>query len=106
MKMVKQKPVNVNWQTVFVFIPILDLWAFYSVQKLRLALLIFLVGFSAAAMAIVFATLGPDGFMVEDPDEIYSNSAYIGSSIGLTIAQYALAVYLIRKWSKEWNKKF
>jgi len=104
--MVKQKPVNVNWQTVFVFIPILDLWAFYRVQKLRLALLIFLVGFSAAAIVMVYATLGPEGLMVEDLDEIYSNSAYIGSSIGLTIAQYALAVYLIRKWSKEWNKKF
>jgi len=104
--MVKQKSVNVNWQTVFVFIPIADIWAFYRVQKLRLALLIFLVGFSAAAVAMVFVTLGPDGFMVEDPDEIYSNSAYIGSSIGLTIVQYALAVYLIRRWSKEWNKKF
>jgi len=104
--MVKQKPVNVNLQTVFVFIPILDLWAFYRVQKLRLALLIFLVGFSAAAIVMVFATLGPDGFMVEDLDEIYSNSAYIGSSIGLTLAQYGLAVYLIRRWSKEWNKKF
>ncbi len=104
--MVKQKPVNVNLQTVFVFIPILDLWAFYSVQKLRLALLIFLVGFGVAAIVMVFATLGPDGLMVEDPDEIFSNSAYIGSSIGLTLVQYGLAVYLVRRWSKEWNKKF
>ncbi len=104
--MVKQKPVSVNWQTVFVFIPILDLWAFYSVQKLRMALLIFLVGFGAAAIAIQFAILGSDAFLVEDPDLIYSNTAFIGSSIGLTIAQYALAIYLIRHWSKEWNKKF
>lgn len=104
--MVKQKPVSVNWQTLFVFIPILDLWAFYSVQKLRMALLIFLVGFSAAAIALNFAILGSDAFLVEDPDVIYSNSAYIGSTIGLTIAQYALAIYLVRKWSKEWNKKF
>jgi len=104
--MVKQKPVNVNWQTVFVFIPILDLWAFYSVQKLRLALLIFLVGFTAAALVMVFVTLGPEGFMAGDPNVIYSNSAYIGSTIGLTIVQYGLAVYLVRRWSKEWNKKF
>ncbi|MEE8255606.1 MAG: hypothetical protein V3R12_02000 [Nitrosopumilaceae archaeon] len=104
--MVKQKPVSVNWQTLFVFIPILDLWAFYSVQKLRMALLIFLVGFGAAAIALNFAILGSDAFLVEDPDVIYSNSAYIGSIIGLTIAQYALAIYLVRKWSKEWNKKF
>jgi len=55
---------------------------------------------------MVFVTLGPEGFMVGDPDEIYSNSAYIGSIIGLTIVQYALAVFLIRRWSKEWNKKF
>ena len=104
--MVKQKPVSVNWQTLFVFIPILDLWAFYSVQKLSMALLIFLVGFGAAAIALNFAILGSDAFLVEDPDVIYSNSAYIGSTIGLTIAQYALAIYLVRKWSKEWNKKF
>jgi hypothetical protein len=104
--MVKQKPVSVNWQTLFVFIPILDLWAFYSVQKLRMALLIFLVGFGAAAIALNFAILGSDAFLVEDPDVIYSNSAYIGSSIGLAIAQYGLAVYLVRRWSKDWNKKF
>ncbi len=104
--MVKQKPVNVNLQTVFVFIPIVDIWSFYRVQKLRLALLIFLVGFTAAALAMVFVTLGPEGFMVGDPDEIFSDSAYIGSTIGLTIVQYGLAVYLIRRWSKEWNKKF
>jgi len=104
--MVKQKPVSVNWQTLFVFIPILDLWAFYSVQKLRMALLIFLVGFGAVGFVIVFVTLGSDPFLVQNPEEIYSNSAYIGSSIGLAIAQYGLAVYLVRRWSKEWNKKF
>ena len=104
--MVKQKPVSVNWQTLFVFIPIVDLWAFYRIQKLRMSLLIFLVGFGGAAIALSFATLGIEGFLAEDPEEIYSNSAYIGSSIGLTIAQFALAIYLIRKWSKEWNKKF
>ena len=104
--MVKQKPVNVNWQTVFVFIPIADLWAFYRVQKLRMALLIFLVGFTAAAIAIQFAIFGTEAFLEKDTDVIYSNTAFIGSSIGLTIAQYALAVYLVRRWSKEWNKKF
>jgi len=104
--MVKQKPVSVNWQTLFVFIPILVLWAFYRIQKLRMSLLIFLVGFGAVAIALNFAILGSDAFLVEDPNVIYSNSAYIGSTIGLTIAQYALAIYLVRKWSKEWNKKF
>ncbi len=104
--MVKQKQVNDNWQTVFVFIQIAYLWAFYRVQKLRMSLLIFLVGFSAAAIALQFAIFGTEAFLVQDPDVIYSNTAFIGSSIGLTIAQYALAVYLVRRWSKEWNKKF
>jgi len=39
--MVEKKPVNVNWQMVFVLIPFLDLYASYRIQKLRLWLLIF-----------------------------------------------------------------
>lgn len=104
--MVKQAPVSIGWQTIFVFLPILDLWAFYRVQKLRMSLLIFLVGFGAVALALQFAVFGSGGFSIEDPDTIYSNNAYIGSIIGLSIAQYSLAVYLVRRWSKKWNSKF
>jgi len=104
--MVKQNPVSVNWQTVFVFIPFVDLWAAYRIQKLRMYLLIFLVGFGIAAMLLLFASFGTVNFFMEDPEVLYSNSLYIGGNIGMTLIQFALQVYLIRKWSKQWNKKF
>lgn len=104
--MVEQKPVSVNWQTLFVFIPFVDLWASYRIQKLRMFLLIFLVGFGIGSTLILIAVFGVEVFFMEDVDEFSSNFTLIGVHIGLTIAQFALAVYLIRKWSKEWNKKF
>jgi len=104
--MVKQKSVSVNWQTVFVFIPFVDLWATYRIQKLRMYLLIFLIGFGTAAILFQIASFGTVGFFIEDPEVIYSNSLYIGGNIGMILVQFALQVYLIRKWSKLWNKKF
>ena len=104
--MVKQNPVSVNWQTLFVFIPIVDLWAAYRIQKLRMFLLIFLVGFGIAGMVIQFAVLGDELFFMDEQEDIFSNSPYLGSNIGLTLLHFGLAVYLIRRWSKNWNKKF
>jgi len=58
--MVEKKPVSVNWQMIFVLIPFLDLYASYRIQKLRLWLLIFGVGFSIATILLNYAMFGID----------------------------------------------
>ena len=97
--MVKQQPVSVNWQTLFILIPIVDLWATYRVQKLRLYLLIFYVGFSIGSI-ILEISLFPEEFLSADSFA----EGFWEFWLALTLAAYALAIILIRKWSKEWNE--
>ncbi len=108
-KMVKQKSVTVAWQVVFTFIPFVNLWAFYRIQKLRLYLLI-IIGSSIIAgiimgiiMVIIMGiTFGSTGSLMEMPDV----SSYYISSIAVGIAFHLLAIYLVVKWSRNWNAKF
>ena len=32
--MVKQEPVSIKWQIVFMFIPFVSIWAYYRIEKL------------------------------------------------------------------------
>lgn len=63
--MVKKEPVSVNWQTLFILIPIVDLWASYRVEKLRLYLLIFYLGFGLGSIVLEI-TMFPAEFMSEE----------------------------------------
>ena len=101
--MVEKKPVNVNWQMVFVLIPFLDLYASYRIQKLRLWLLIFGVGFGIAVILLNHAMfgMGPGWNNEIDPWD----SARMSFHITLTIVTLGAAVYVIRRWSISWNKK-
>ena len=99
--MVKQKSVTVAWQVVFTFIPIVGLWAFYRIQKLRLCLLI-IIGSSIIAGIIIGITFPFTGSLTEMPDV----SSYYTSSIVVSIAIQLLVIYLVVKWSRSWNRKF
>jgi len=91
--MVEKKPVSVNWQTLFAIIPIIDLWAAYRVEKLGLYI-IFII-----AMAVVSFIVGfVEGLMFLGFSDA---SSWIMPLIGVVIS-----IYLIRKWSEEWNEKF
>ena len=100
-KMVKQKSVTVAWQVVFTFIPFVDLWAFYRIQKLRLYLLI-IYGGNIIAGIIIGITFDFTGSLMEMPDA----SSYYIPSIAIAIAFHLLAIYLVVKWSRNWNRKF
>jgi hypothetical protein len=105
-------------QTIYVFIPILDLYAAYHIKKLRWYLLIMiLVGF---AMSGIASAINPPMTDI-DEDRIFTihgelNWEYLilGENPELTIATtivyqavvFGIAVYLIRKWSKQWNMQF
>jgi len=85
--LVKQQSVSVGWQTVFMFISILNIWAFYRIEKLGLGLVIIILP-SVASIAFQMVLPYPWGLL---------------TALGLTIA---IPIYFVRKWSKEWNKKF
>ena len=97
---VKKEPVSVNWQTLFILIPIVDLWATYRVQKLRLYLLIIYVGFGLGSIVIAISFF-PEEFLLADS----FSEGFSEVWIAITLAAYGLAIILIRKWSKKWNEK-
>ena len=98
--MVKQVPVSVNWQSLFAVIPIVDLWAAYRIEKLRLYLLV-MIAFTVTEIIIEGMAFGFD-VLLEDAEMMgvryILQILFIAASIGVAVA-------LIRKWSKEWNAK-
>jgi len=81
---VEKKTVSVDWQTAFMFIPYVWIYAFYRIEKLGLGLVLFLfsIGISTALQMV------------------------LPFPYGLTVAliiTIALTIRFIRKWSREWN---
>jgi len=104
LNMVEKKSVNVNWQMVFVLIPFLDLYASYRIQKLRLWLLIFLVGFSIVALLMDYSIFGLN-YSDLGIETDFLDPAMLYTHIMFTIITIGTAVFVIRKWSISWNKK-
>ena len=91
--MVEKEPVSVNWQTLFILIPIIDLWAAYRVEKLGLYILLII------ALAVVGFIVGfVEGFLFFGMSDFFS---WIVVLVGVVIS-----ILLIRSWSTEWNEKF
>ena len=101
--MVKKVPVSVNWQTLFILIPIVDWWASYRIQKFRLYFLIFYIGFGVGSGVLLYA-LFPETMSTENYPSLYAEGFW-EVWLALTLGGYALAIILIRKWSREWNEK-
>jgi len=85
---VKNIPVDIKQQTIFAFIPGLDLYASYKVKKLTTY---FLVMIGVGILTIMLTSYLP----------VFSYSYLIMEAILLPIA-----IYLIRTWSKKWNQQF
>ncbi len=104
--MARKESVSVNWQSLLVIISFLDLFAAYRVEKLRLFLLIFYLGFGLGSV-ILDASLFPEDYFSDeflDSNDLFTEGFW---QIGLFIRLVAIgfAIILIRKWSREWNKK-
>jgi len=102
----RKEPVGVNWQTLFILIPVMDLFAAYRVEKLQLYLLIFYLGFTLGSI-ILQMSLIPEAFF---SDEFFGSGdffpeGYWEIGIAILLISYGLAIILIRKWSREWNEK-
>ena len=110
--------VSLTRQTIYCFIPIMDIYAAYHVKKLRWYLLIMIcVGIP---MSIISSAVNPmpdesdmENLVLEN-QEINWEYAMLGENPEVTITTiiinqaivYAVAVYLIRRWSKKWNMQF
>ena len=119
--------VSVGWQIVFAIISPVNLWAFYRIKKLRRYALYVIIP-SIIVSSIVVAggfyemnssqkgfdddgnrypepTLPPYMTPIEPQVGKYEKTYVIISiitSVGLTI----LSVYLVVKWSRQWNEQF
>ena len=110
-----QGKVSIVWQIIFVlFVPIAGIWAFYRIKKLQ-KMILYIVLPSLALTVLPALLLIPfaDDFE-DDPTDIDGVSETFGlqivllyviivvGSIGLT----AFGIYLIYRWSEEWNSQF
>jgi len=120
--------VSIGWQIVFAIISPINLWAFYRIKKLRLFVL-YVIAPSIIASSIVVAgvfyemnspqkgfdddgnrypepTLPPYMTPIEPQVGKFNTGPYmilnVITSVGLTI----LSVYLVVKWSRQWNEQF
>ena len=85
--MVKQEPVSVGWQIVFLIIPYVWIYAFYRIEKLRIGLVLAIISTGAGI-----------GFQMLLPFPWGLASSWVFYII--------IPIYFIVKWSREWNKKF
>ena len=121
--MTSENKVSVKWQILFSLISPLNIWAFYRIQKLRKYLLYVLVP-SMVISSLLFGIgfyemsfIDPLEVTIKDPEPTlppymtpiepqvgkfdYVPYPIIGivSSIGFS----AFSIYLVIRWSREWN---
>jgi hypothetical protein len=90
--------VSVAWQIVFVFLPVVNFWAFYRIRRLRRYLLFVTVP------AIALAAYTYDrGTWVAVPYEAWQ--LFTPSTV-ISWALTGLAIYLVIIWSRQHNKQF
>jgi hypothetical protein len=109
LKLIATKPVSLFWQTVFAIF--IDVVAFYRIQKLRRffkLVVIPAVLLTTVPVMIFFPTdleCEPDWGLFIIYDTCQDFDVQVG--VGLINAAFVIySIYLVRKWSKEWNKKF
>ncbi len=107
-------PVSVLWQIIFVvFIPILDLWAFYRIKKLKKYLLYVYVPqivIGGIIVGIILSMAFEENSLekLENFSEDLENNdlTLIISNILMGLGFTIFSIYLIATWSERWNKKF
>ena len=108
--------VSMVWQIIFVVcIPIAGIWAFYRIKKLQKMLLYLVVPeivLVALVLGVVFSAAVDDSGMLinfDEPGYEYEDPLVAGVTIVASIGGFGitiLAIYLIYKWTEEWNNQF
>jgi len=100
--------VSLTRQTIYVFFPMLDLIAFYKIKHLRMYLLIVYLGMVGVASSIYSMAVTPESWSFNanyDPYYFFDPISW-ALQIPIMAVTYIISVFLVRKWSHEWNKKF
>ena len=103
-------PVSILWQIIFTFIPILDLYAFYRIKKLRKYFLYVIIPLLAITFGITFlfvlAELPSSDFSFEDESMSSENEDFLSLIfIPVEIGFQILTIYFVYTWSKRWNEQ-
>ena len=85
---IKRKKVSIVWQVIFSFVPGLDLWVIYRIEKLRLGGIIYSVNFASGLIGVFFMT------------QDFDTSSLISIIVSIIFA------FFVYRWSKEWNAKY
>ncbi len=110
--MVKQEPVNMNHQMILSVIPWVNLFAFARVQKLGIYIAIMLSVFlvvTGIMVGLIITSIIQNSDNIETPVNLYADlmenwSSPLGNVLSYTISA-GINLFLIRRWSKDWNKK-
>jgi len=103
--------VSLTVQTIFCIIPILDMYAAYRVKKLRkyLIIMILVIAVSISVASSVFLLTDNDvmeGFVNVMTFYYGEDDNQFIFSVGVQIGTLLFAIFLIRRWSKQWNVQF
>jgi len=104
--------VSLTRQTIYCMIPYLDMYAAYRVKRLRKYLLIMIL-LVIIPVTIADKVLFPLDRMASFEKFLQFLTMYYGVDTNhfvFSIATWAgavlVAIYLVRRWSKQWNKQF
>ena len=104
--------VSLTIQTIFCMIPYLDIYAAYRVKRLRKYLLIMIL-LVIIPVTILDKVLFPMDRIASFEKFLEFLTFYYGvdeNHFVFSIATWAgtvlVAIYLVRRWSKQWNKQF
>ncbi len=110
--MVKDEPVSLLRQTIYCLIPLLDIYAAYRVTRLRKYLLIMiLVGIPVSIADSMLFAIDITNEDLEDLEAFdmlfygYDTNHFIATVVAW-VGFILLAIFLVRRWSKQWNQKF
>ena len=90
---------------IYAVIPILDLYASYKIQKLRLWVLIFYVGGVIVQQIHDYAIYGGDIFDWSQEVELFPEPVYISNFVLYMAVAFLLQIIVMRRWSLSWNRK-
>jgi cytochrome bd-type quinol oxidase subunit 1 len=103
-------PVSILWQIIFTFIPILDLYAFYRIKKLRKYFLYVIIPLFAITLGITFSFVLSE---LQNPDFSFDDESMTSESeeflsvifVPIEIGFQILTIYFVYTWSKRWNEQ-
>ena len=108
--------VNVNRYTIYAMVPGLDTYVASKLDKKKFASIytaIFVVGILALTTIVMYQMsidpeLIPEMDETERAERVYEKfmPQILAIVLGSIVIHLPIYTYLVRKWAKEWNKKF